>query len=323
MTPDDDPSTDDAPFVSPYGPAVGTVPSSPAEPPGAAESPDWPDEPVAAPNGIPPMLAAEALAGATGPGASAGRAPRPRRNGSVGVVVSIVCAVVIGALVLYGCTATRERAPGDPLDEAAIRSAVPIAAGVERSGRGDAMLALELPEPGAPWIVTISHDGDDFEIDGFTADGEYPTTFLHAWPRYVFGEGRYDDYEGTLLGGSWYDDGTTELLELRTDGAWTLRVDPLSAAPELAGTVQGANDAVFQWNGPATRLRISPSADGDYPLVDLECEEAVGDHFSGDIDGEVRDAYVELPDDRCALSVEMVADPWALTVEAAPVAAPE
>lgn len=295
MSPDDDRTTEapseppSAPaFISPYGPAA----------------PEPLDEPVAAPNGIPPLLEA---AGSVAPayGAAPPHRRRPHRGLLAAGVVAVAGTAVIGGIAWAVASQPREPRYDDPLGERAVDSASPIELGEEGSGHGHAVLAIELPEPEQRWIVTLAHDGDALELDAYSADGGYLSSVASTWSA------TGDDYEGVLLGPDWLTE-TKLLLNIETDGDWTLRIEPLHAAPELTGTVHGDFDAVYRWSGPSATARIE--ADGTYPpTIIADCETNGRSEWDPE-----RDTF-DLPDRECVVTVEYAdGERWTMTVDPAP-----
>lgn len=121
------------------------------------------------------------------------------------------------------------------------------------TGTGDAVVPL--PAGATAGIVTATHDGAaNFAVQVLDAANQSTGELL------VNTIGAYAG--STVFGLRAFGEGTT--LQVSADGAWSITVAPLSAAPPLAPA--GAGDGVFLYDGPVGTLTATHDGDGNFAV---------------------------------------------------------
>jgi hypothetical protein len=125
---------------------------------------------------------------------------------------------------------------------------------VELSGTGDGVI----PVPSTVGMVTATHDGTgNFAISALDADAQ-PTGDLLV--------NEIGAYSGTTAYGlTAFSDATT--LQISANGAWTLRIEPLAAAPALDLPTEGTGDTVFRYDGAAGAWSITHAGSANIIVV--------------------------------------------------------
>lgn len=110
-----------------------------------------------------------------------------------------------------------------------------------QSGTGDSVIGL--PEGAEGGIVTATHDGSrNFVLSVLdAANGSTGDLLVNT----------IGAYSGTTAWGIHALDGGAR-IQITADGAWTVTISPMGAAPALGGA--GAGDAVFLYEGGAAAL---------------------------------------------------------------------
>jgi hypothetical protein len=142
------------------------------------------------------------------------------------------CSPMYAASAAWTATASASgsEASATTTTAAAGTTVTELAIGVEVSGSGNDVLAIPLPDR-------------ETVIISFTTDGS--AGFRVESPSF-FGIMSVGAYQGTRLTNAW---GDTDLvmLQITTDGNWTVLVEPLASAPRIpeSGTYEGVGDAVL------------------------------------------------------------------------------
>jgi len=154
------------------------------------------------------------------------------------------------ALVALACSSPGTDDAGEDGEDNYL-AGLPTFEPVEHSGEGDGVIPLDGITQA---MITASHSGEHyFSISGLD-DGNQPTGDL---PVNAIGA-----YEGvTALGIN--PDGTTS-LKITADGAWTITLAPLSAAPALPEG--GTGDGVFTYEGDAATWAVKHDGEHYFSL---------------------------------------------------------
>lgn len=136
----------------------------------------------------------------------------------------------------------------------------------EFSGTGDDVLDVSIPDD-QPAIAIFTHQGSqNFIVQGHGEDSDFPDGLVNA----------IGNYEGTRPINFGRTDPVRE-LEIQADGPWTIRVAPLTEAPEADnGQGDGVGDAVVRVQGGG---RGAFTHDGDMNFI-VEAYERFG-QFEG------------------------------------------
>ena len=105
------------------------------------------------------------------------------------------------------------------------------------TGTGNKVAEFEIPETDAA-IAVLTHNGEsNFIVHGIDAAGETLSGLVNA----------IGDYSGTVLFDTTLGHHTVA-FDIAADGAWTITVKPVTAAPVWVPTtnLQGAGDSVYQ-----------------------------------------------------------------------------
>ncbi|MBH0109903.1 TM2 domain-containing protein [Salinibacterium sp. NG22] len=126
---------------------------------------------------------------------------------------------------------------------------------ITETGTGDSI--VDLPIGATAGIVTATHAGaSNFAVSVLNEDNESTGELL---------VNTIGDYAGTTsYGFNALSDGVT--LQIKADGAWSLLIAPVSAAPLLAES--GTGDAVFLYNGDAAKLTATHSGDSNFSIIE-------------------------------------------------------
>lgn len=132
-------------------------------------------------------------------------------------------------------------------------------AALDASGNGDDI--IDLPAGATVGMVTATHNGSaNFVVNALDSSND-PTGDLLV--------NTIGDYSGTTAYGL-QAFGEAAKLQVTADGSWSIRVAPLSEAPELA--TSGTGDAVMLYGGPAGSLALTHDGGANF-VVREETEE--------------------------------------------------
>lgn len=176
---------------------------------------------------------------------------------------------------------------------------------VDASGSGDDVVAI--PDGAAGGIVTATFDGDD--------DTAFTITLLDA-SNQPSGDplvDTTDDYEGTTAWGV-ADASSARSVRVTASGAWTLSIEPMSAASELPNAANGEDDAVYLYGGDAATLAATHTGDDaeDPFVVAQQSQQAFGGAALIDVTG-AYDGSVPLAAGPSVVTVRSTED-WTLAV---------
>ncbi len=150
-------------------------------------------------------------------------------------LLAAVTAMALGGTLLI--------APTSPAAASATTSA-PSAAAKTFRGEGDDVIRIKATK--ARSIVTASHDGEGyFSLWALKPNGKHQDLLANG----------IGPYSGTTVMNeySWHRTGA---LEIKADGAWTVKVQPISAAPLWkTATVRNRGDKVLKLKTPTRGLR--------------------------------------------------------------------
>ncbi|GLZ80280.1 hypothetical protein Afil01_50870 [Actinorhabdospora filicis] len=126
---------------------------------------------------------------------------------------------------------------------------------MDEKGRGDSVLTL----PGKAAVVTATHKGSaNFSLSVLDAENE-PTGDLLA--------NTIGGYTGVTAYGLRGLGNEPKFLEIKADGAWTVKIAPIGSAPKLDGSTGGDSDAVYLYEGGATTWKATYSGAGNFTVV--------------------------------------------------------
>lgn len=203
-------------------------------------------------------------------------------NGATGASRAPVAAPAASAPAIPAAEPTEdqseEEAPAEPVAEPASEEpvaepappAAPVNAAAEwatdtfgtfapvtQQGTGDSIVEL----PGSVGMVTATHSGGrNFVIQVLDANNESTGDLL------VNTIGAYSGQ--TAFGLNSFGEGVR--VQITADGAWSLTIAPLSAAPELAPA--GSGDAVFLYNGDAGALAATHEGERNFVVIEETAE---------------------------------------------------
>lgn len=126
---------------------------------------------------------------------------------------------------------------------------------ITQTGTGDNIITL--PAGATAGIVTATHNGTrNFSISVIDASNQSTGDLL------VNTIGAYSGT--TAFGFNSFSKGVS--LQLTADGAWSVTISPVSAAPALAAS--GTGDAVFLYDGNAGKLAATHSGTGNFVVTE-------------------------------------------------------
>lgn len=134
----------------------------------------------------------------------------------------------------------------DPYSER-FGSFAPIA----EAGTGDSV--IQLPAEADAALITATHKGSaNFVLQ--TLDGSNQMSELLV--------NEIGAYSGTVSYGLMGDE--SGMLQITADGAWTVQIAPITAAPLAAGPLKGSGDAVYKYEGPAAVAAITHTGTANF-----------------------------------------------------------
>lgn len=127
---------------------------------------------------------------------------------------------------------------------------------IKKSGQGDS--TLKLPDGASAAVVSMRHNGSaNFAVTTLDANNQ-PTGDLLA--------NTIGAYKGTAAYGL-NDMGDPVKLQITADGHWTVKVSPISSAPELPSSADGNGDAVFLYTGEAADWKLEHSGSANFMVT--------------------------------------------------------
>ena len=257
------------------------------------------------------------------------RADRPKGVATAGTVVSavaLVLAVIMGILygtgVLGGETApTASPTPSASASPSPTETPTPTPtesptatvqewadetwgtfSALDQDGSGDAVITIPAGATGG--IVTATSDGDGFTLTLLDASNSPAGAPLVD---------AADDYDGVTAWGV-SDASSAASLQVTASGSWTVRIEPMSSAPELPNAANGDDDAVYLYGGDAATLAATHSGDDaeDPFVVAQQAAQAFGGARLIDVTG-AYDGSVPLAAGPSVLTVQADED-WTLSV---------
>lgn len=219
----------------------------------------------------------------------------------VSAVVVLLSAISGGANAAAGSADTAARAPGSP-----VSSATPTpreaesAPAIEREPTETATASSEPTPPAEPEVdpvdavkswaddtfgsfKTVSHKGSGDDIVSLPSDsiaGIVKATYKGSGNFSIVVLDDQNDSTGELLvntigsyaGTTIFGRGFTEgvKLQVSADGPWTIKISPVSSAPELE--TSGKGDSVFLYGGPAATLTLNHKGDSNVTLYEDTAE---------------------------------------------------
>ena len=126
---------------------------------------------------------------------------------------------------------------------------------MNETGSGDSILAL--PTGATAGLVVASHTGSSNFVVEVLDESNQSTGDLLV--------NEIGSYEGTTAFGiNAFGDGSS--LQVTADGAWSIDIVPISAAPDLES--QGTGDAAFIYTGPPAQLRAAHDGDSNFVVYE-------------------------------------------------------
>jgi stress response protein SCP2 len=174
-------------------------------------------------------------------------------------------------------------------------------------GTGDRILRVEHPVPAGPFVAEITGTGTgNFAVWTLDSALEQDKLLVNEVGAY---HGRVlVDERGTR----------TERLKIESDGAWTVVVQPPTAAPWLTGPVTGEGPEVLRWTGPRTVVAIAHSGASNFMVrAFAESPDAADPYLASLVNAIGRyEGESIVPAGPCLIEIE--ADgPWTVTPEGA------
>ncbi|MHB8188718.1 MAG: hypothetical protein ACYDDU_22170 [Dermatophilaceae bacterium] len=146
-----------------------------------------------------------------------------------------------------------------------------------KTGRG--AITIALPPGVKAGLVTATHQGSaNFQISGLDASNK-PTIdgLVNA----------IGNYSGTTAYGL-VDLGTPPVkLEVVADGAWTIKIAPISTAALLPSSASGKGDAVFKYEGGAADVAITHKGSANFTVQQYGGDLSTGVNEIGNYSGTV------------------------------------
>lgn len=175
-------------------------------------------------------------------------------------------------------------------------------AALDQDGTGDAVITIPVGATGG--IVTATSDGDGFTLTLLDASSSPAGAPLVE---------AADDYEGVTAWGV-SDASSAASLQVTASGSWTVRIEPMSSAPELPNAANGDGDTVYLYGGDAATLAATHSGDDaeDPFVVTQQAAQAFGGARLIDVTGPY-DGSVPLAAGPSVLTVQADED-WTLSV---------
>lgn len=258
------------------------------------------------------------------------RTDRPKGVATAGTVVSaaaLVLAVIMGILYGTGVLGGGEAVPTASPTPSASASPSPTEtptptptesptatvqewadetwgtfSAVDQDGSGEAVITIPAGATGG--VVTATSDGDGFTLTLLDASNSPAGAPLVD---------AADDYDGVTAWGV-SDASSAASLQVTASGSWTVRIEPMSSAPELPNAANGDGDAVYLYGGDAATLAATHSGDDaeDPFIVAQQAAQAFGGARLIDVTG-AYDGSVPLAAGPSVLTVQADED-WTLSV---------
>lgn len=128
---------------------------------------------------------------------------------------------------------------------------------ISKSGRGDSVVAL--PKGAEAGLVTLTHKGgSNFAVNVLDSSNQATGDLL---------VNEIGSYAGTTIYGLSSFGGTPAKLKIVADGAWTLKVAPVSSAPRLPTAITGKGDKVFLYDGDAADWAITHKGGSNFVVT--------------------------------------------------------
>ncbi|MCB0910575.1 MAG: DUF2510 domain-containing protein [Propionibacteriaceae bacterium] len=116
---------------------------------------------------------------------------------------------------------------------------------ITKNGRGDSI--VKLPAGASAGLVTLTHNGSsNFAVYVLDSHNKSNGDLL---------VNEIGDYSGTTAYGFSFDDDSKK-LKITADGRWTLKIAPISTAPEFGAKESGKGDKVMLYNGGAADYKV-------------------------------------------------------------------
>lgn len=168
---------------------------------------------------------------------------RDRRARRLLAVATVMAFAFVGALSTTPAAAAPATAASVPSAATAPSAGVTAAARTYR-GVGDDVIRIRATR--ARGIVTVTHDGEGhFAVWALKPNGKQDDLLVNT----------IGEYSGTTVFNA-YSWNRTGAFEITADGAWTVKVQPIAAAPLWkTATVRGRGDKVLKLRRPSRGLR--------------------------------------------------------------------
>jgi hypothetical protein len=127
-------------------------------------------------------------------------------------------------------------------------------ASAQRTGSGDSV--VKLPSGAAAGLVEATHHGSaNFVIETLDASNQQVELLANT----------IGDYTGTTMFTAGLSGEATK-IKITADGAWTLKISPVSSSPLFTGGVAKKGDAVLIYPGTAADLAITNKGTGNFAV---------------------------------------------------------
>ena len=150
---------------------------------------------------------------------------------------------------------TETKAPADP--NAAYDAKYGTFAPVDQSGTGDSVIAI--PAGAKAGVVTATHQGSaNFAVNVLDASNQ-PTGDLLV--------NTIGNYSGVTAFGlnDLGNPGTN--IQIKADGAWTIKITPISSAPALTLPDGATGDQVYKYDGAAGNWAFTNQGQGNFAVI--------------------------------------------------------
>jgi hypothetical protein len=150
---------------------------------------------------------------------------------------------------------TETKAPVDP--NAAYDTKYGTFAPVDQSGAGDSVIAI--PAGAKAGVVTATHQGSaNFAINVLDASNQ-PTGDLLV--------NTIGNYSGVTAFGLNNIGNAGTNIQIKADGAWTLKITPISSAPALTLPGGATGDQVYKYDGAAGNWAFTNQGQGNFAVI--------------------------------------------------------
>lgn len=124
---------------------------------------------------------------------------------------------------------------------------------ITQSGSGDSV--IQLPAEAEAALVTATHQGNsNFVLQTLDASNQMSDLLVNE----------IGSYSGVVSYGLMGAE--SAMLQITADGAWTVQIDPITAAPLAPAQLSGTGDAVYKYEGSAAVAQITHAGSSNFAV---------------------------------------------------------